>query len=180
MKNLLVVIDMQVDFTTGALGNAECTAAIEKVINTIKSGKYDAILATRDTHQENYMDTLEGKNLPVVHCIEGTAGWEIVPEIEAAIREANGDNETLIFNKPTFGSVELAEYIKTIYENDNDITVDFVGVCTGICVISNVSLVKAFCPNALVRVISDACACVTPDTNNTAIDAMKTFQVEIV
>lgn len=180
MKKILVVIDMQVDFTTGALGNAECETAIERVINTIKSNKYDEILATRDTHQENYMDTLEGKNLPVVHCIEGTSGWEIVPEIEAEIRQANGENETHIFNKPTFGSVELAEYIKTIYDKDSELTVDFVGVCTGICVISNVSLVKAFCPNALVRVISDACACVTPDTNDTAINAMKTFQVEII
>lgn len=178
-KKILVVVDMQNDFTTGALGNAECVAAIDRVTDVIRSGEYDEILATRDTHGENYMNTREGKNLPVVHCIKGTEGWEIVPQVAQAIREITG-KEVVAFDKPTFGSAELAMYLQKIYEKDADLQIDFTGVCTGICVISNVTLAKAFCPEAEVRVVEGACACVTPDTHKTAVDAMKTFQVEIV
>lgn len=178
-KRILVVVDMQNDFTTGVLGNKECTEAIDKVIEVIQEGNYDEVVATRDTHTEDYMNTQEGKKLPVVHCIDGTEGWEVVPAIEKAIREANG-GEAKIFDKPTFGSVKLAEYLKQQYQAEGGAEFDFVGVCTGICVISNVALAKAYCPEAPVRVIAKGCACVTPDSHETALNAMKTFQVEIV
>lgn len=178
-EKILVIIDMQKDFTTGVLGNQECEAAIANVVEVVKNGEYDQIILTRDTHQEGYMDTREGKYLPVPHCIEGTDGWNIVDEIMDAVNEKMQPEQIKIFDKPTFGSVKLGEYLKQV-EEEQKLIVDFVGVCTGICVINNVSIAKANCPEADVRVIEKACACVTPDTHNTAIAAMKTFQVDIL
>lgn len=180
MRKILVVVDMQKDFTTGVLGNEECKAVIFKVTDVISQGDYDEIFLTRDTHGDDYMNTQEGKKLPVPHCIRGTQGWQIVDEIEDSCRKKC---ESVHFiDKPVFGSVELGEQLRTLYEKyyDEGITIDFVGVCTGICVISNVLIAKANCPEAVVRVIADACACVTPQTHQTALDAMKTCQVDII
>lgn len=179
-EKVLVVIDMQKDFTTGVLGNQECVAVIPQVVQVIRQGDYTQVIFTRDTHQDNYLETREGKYLPVAHCIEGSEGWEIVDEIMEAAEEKVGKDKLRIFDKPTFGSVELGSYIKERETQGSKMIVDFVGVCTGICVISNVSIVKANCPEADVRVLEKACACVTPDTHKTAIAAMKTFQVEII
>lgn len=178
-KKVLVVVDMQKDFTTGVLGNAECVAAISQVVDVIENGKYDTYIATRDTHTENYMNTREGEKLPVIHCVEGTEGWNLVPEVAEALEKAAG-KEVIMFDKPTFGSVSLGEYFREQYGDGSELEVDFVGVCTGICVISNVSVTKAFCPESKVRVIAKACACVTPDTHETALNAMKTFQVDVI
>ena len=110
MKRILVVVDMQNDFTTGPLGNAECAAVIPKVVEVIKTGVYDRIIFTQDTHQSNYLDTQEGKRLPVVHCIEGTEGWEIAPVIrKAASFYSKEQIETIC--KPAFGSVQLLSLI---------------------------------------------------------------------
>lgn len=179
-KRILVVVDMQNDFTTGVLGNQECAAAIVPVADLIRNGGYDIVAATRDTHGEDYLNTQEGKNLPVVHCVKGTEGWEIVPKIREALEEISGGRQPLVFDKPTFGSTLLAEYLRKQYEEDRNLEIDFVGVCTGICVISNVALAKAFCPEAKVSVIGSACACVTPESHETALNAMKTFQVAVV
>lgn len=151
MKRILVVVDMQNDFTTGPLGNAECAAVIPKVAEVIKTGVYDRIIFTQDTHQSNYLDTQEGKRLPVVHCIEGTEGWEIAPVIcKAASFYSQEQIETIC--KPAFGSVQLGECLKQ-YCGDAEAQIDFCGVCTGICVISNVMIAKAFVPEARVCVI---------------------------
>lgn len=179
-KRILVVVDMQNDFTTGVLGNKECAAAIEPVADLIRNGGYDMVVATRDTHGEDYLSTQEGKNLPVVHCVKGTKGWELAPEIGKALAEVSGGEEPLVFDKPAFGSTLLAEYLRKQYEGDPNLVIDFAGVCTGICVISNVALAKAFCPEAEVRVIGSACACVTLESHETALNAMKTFQVAVV
>lgn len=179
-KRILVVVDMQNDFTTGVLGNRECAAAIGPVADLIRNGGYDIAVATRDTHGEDYLSTQEGKNLPVVHCVKGTKGWELAPKIREALEEVSGGAQPLIFDKPAFGSTLLAEYLRGQYEEEPDLEIDFAGVCTGICVISNVALAKAFCPEARVRVIGSACACVTPESHETALAAMKTFQVEVV
>ncbi len=168
MKKLLVVVDMQNDFVTGALANTEAQKIVGDINDYVKNFDGEVVF-TRDTHQPNYMETQEGSKLPVVHCIEGTEGWQIVDGIDVP---ANAN----IFNKPTFGSVDLANYIK----NNGFDYVEFCGVCTGICVISNVALAKAFCPETTVKVIERLCACVTPDTHKTAIDAMKTFQVDVI
>ncbi len=177
---LLVIVDMQEDFTRGALGNAECVSAIDGVLSVLENNLYDGVIFTRDTHQKNYMDTQEGRKLPVVHCIEGSAGWNIVPEIENAVKAKYQRADIYYFDKPTFGSVKLGQYLQDCYGDGSDLQVDFCGVCTGICVISNVALAKAFLTEADVRVLADACACVTPDSHRTALAAMETFQVTVV
>lgn len=178
MKKILVVVDMQNDFITGALGNTECQATVEKVVDVIKNNKYDNIFLTRDTHHDNYMETQEGKNLPVPHCIENTAGWEIVDAVSEAVAVCR-DADVKIINKPTFGSVELGAVLREIYDKE-DAIIDFCGVCTGICVISNVMIAKANCPEAEIRVFQDACACITQESHRTAIEAMRLCQVSII
>lgn len=178
MKKILLVVDMQNDFITGALGNAECQATVQKVVDVIKNNKYDNIFLTRDTHHDNYMETQEGKNLPVPHCIENTAGWEIVDAVSEAVAVCR-DADVKIINKPTFGSVELGAFLHEIYDKE-DAIIDFCGVCTGICVISNVMIAKANCPEAEIRVFQDACACITPESHRTAIEAMRLCQVTII
>lgn len=176
---VLVVIDMQNDFLTGPLGNAECAAAIPQVVDVIKNGQYDYIYLTRDTHQADYMKTQEGKKLPVAHCIEGTDGWEVNAEVMAAVKAGYDDKYTVV-DKPTFGSAKLAELLKETLDNTYDNEIEFVGVCTGICVISNVLLAKANLYEAQIKVIDKACACVTPDTHQTAINAMRTCQIDVI
>ena len=136
------------------------------------------IFLTRDTHHDNYMETQEGKNLPVPHCIENTAGWEIVDAVSEAVAVCR-DADVKIINKPTFGSVELGAILREIYDKE-DAIIDFCGVCTGICVISNVMIAKANCPEAEIRVFQDACACITPESHRTAIEAMRLCQVSII
>ena len=167
-KKLLVIVDMQNDFVTGALANPDAEKIVGDINEYVKNFDGD-VFFTRDTHIPNYMETQEGRKLPIPHCIEGTYGWQIVSGIDIP---AN----SVIFDKPTFVSVDLANFIKSHGYDE----VEFCGVCTGICVISNVALAKAFCPETIVKVIEKLCACVTPDTHKTAIEAMKTFQVDIV
>ena len=173
---VLVVVDMQKDFTSGALGNKECEGVVPKVVDIINNEAFDEIILTRDTHQSNYLETQEGKKLPVEHCIEGSDGWQIRDEIISAV----GDKKHSIIDKPTFGSVTLAMALNCVpneIKKDYDITL--VGVCTGICVISNALLLKAYLPEAKIAVRADACACVTPESHKTALEAMKLCQIEI-
>ncbi len=175
MKKLLVVVDMQVDFVDGALGTKEAVAIVPAVVSKVEEYMADNenqcdIIFTKDTHGEDYMATQEGKNLPVEHCIKGTAGWEIIPQlIEYAAK-------CPVLEKPTFGSMELADIIA----NGGYEAIEFVGLCTDICVISNVMLAKAADVNAVVTVDSKACAGVTPDSHNNALDAMKMCQVRVL
>lgn len=180
MKKILVVVDMQNDFITGPLGNGECRAVVPKVVDLIKNGKYDRVIYTADTHNEEYLKTNEGKHLPVEHCIRGTKGWEIVPEIRELHKEEDSAN---VFLKRTFGSLGLAGYLEEAWEEEiitEDTQIDFCGVCTGICVISNAMLTKAAVPEANIRVIADACACVTPESHERALAAMEMCHIEIV
>lgn len=178
MYKVLVVVDMQNDFTTGCLGNDACKRAIKAVEDVVRNGTYDHIIATRDTHTEDYMNTLEGKNLPVKHCVQGTDGWQIYPTIANICKEF--DSKFKIINKETFGSLALGEELQRICIEHPDAVIDFCGVCTGICVISNVAIAKAACPENEVRVLSRACACVTEESHLTALNAMKTFQVTVI
>lgn len=177
-KKILVVVDAQNDFITGALGNKECDVATNVIADEIRSGKYDDVIFTRDTHDENYLNTQEGKKLPVTHCIKWTNGWEVDARLKDAMKErgVNCDDITYI-DKPTFGSKELGRLLEE-YDN-SDTEIYFCGFCTGICVISNVSIAKTFCKDAEVLVIENACACVTPESHKTAIEAMKMIQVGI-
>lgn len=182
MKKLLIVVDMQKDFTSGVLGNDACEAAVGKVADVIKAHTYDKIYLTMDTHRpDQYLSTQEGRKLPVPHCLKGTDGWQIRDEIMGVMKETYSGCEYEILNKHSFGSLLLGNILQTEYLTDQeDLQIDFVGVCTGICVISNVLIVKAALPEARICVIENACACVTPESHKTAIAAMKMCQVDII
>lgn len=171
MKNVLVVVDMQKDFIDGALGTKEAVAIVDNVAEFIKSFDGEVIF-TRDTHGEDYLETQEGRNLPVVHCIKGTDGWQLDKKLQVLRTDC-----MKIFDKPTFGSVALAEYLKTDREIES---ITLIGLCTDICVISNALLIKANRPDVEIRVIEKCCAGVTPQSHANALEAMKMCQVKIV
>ena len=170
MKNVLVVVDMQKDFIDGVLGTKEAFAIVDNVAEAIRSFDGEVIF-TRDTHFDNYMETQEGRNLPVPHCIKGTEGWQIDKKLEALRTD-----EMKVFDKPTFGSVELAAYLK---ENKEVEQVTIVGLCTDICVISNALLIKANPPEVEITVLEKCCAGVTPQSHKNALEAMKMCQIKI-
>ena len=181
MRKILIVIDMQNDFIDAALGTKEAVAIVDAVKEKIRSYPAADVIATMDTHGENYMDTMEGSKLPIPHCIKGTEGHAVVEGLIDLAKEKS--DKVTCFEKITFGSTGLAEYFAknvAVEEYGKNVQIDFVGVCTGICVISNVMLTKAVCPEATIRVIAKGCACVTPDSHKTALDAMAMCHIEIV
>ncbi len=177
MKKILVVVDMQNDFIDGPLGNEQCRAVVSNVVDKINSFDGDEIIYTLDTHKENYLETQEGKNLPVTHCIEETEGWKLNALVDEAIN--NATCKVTEIRKPTFGSVQLGNYLSEEFEQESSFEIELCGVCTGICVISNAMLVKAFFTEALVSVDAACSACVTPESHKTALEAMKLCQIEV-
>lgn len=183
---ILVVIDMQNDFIDGALGSPEAQAIVPAVAEKIKScaGEDTLVLFTKDTHGENYMETTEGKYLPVPHCIRGTDGWKINKEISRAGKTtgvAMYNSETIINSrilKGTFASNDLAALIK--YYQDMAECAELVGVCTDICVVSNALLIKTMCPDLKVIVDASCCAATTPEKHEAALKTMESCQVEII
>ena len=171
MQNVLVVVDMQNDFIDGALGTKEAVAIVPNVKEKIENFE-GTVLFTRDTHFENYMETQEGKNLPVPHCIKNTDGWQIRPELEAL-------RKTEAIDKVTFGSTELPAALKLLNDAETIESITFVGLCTDICVISNVMVTKAFFPEIPVIVDAVCCAGVSPETHKNALEAMKVCQVKV-
>ena len=172
MQNILLVIDMQNDFIDGALGTPEAVAIVPKVREKIRS--FDGtVLFTRDTHGENYMETQEGKNLPVPHCIRGTDGWQIRPELEEL-------RVTEPIDKGTFGSDELGKILRDLNDEDPIGSITVIGLCTDICVISNALLAKAFLPEVPIEVDASCCAGVTPESHENALKAMASCQIRIV
>lgn len=165
MKKTLIVVDMQKDFIDGSLGTKEAVAIVPNVINKIKKCKEEGyeIIFTRDTHQENYLETNEGKHLPVKHCIEGTEGWQIPEEIDL--------EEVEHVNKVTFGYIDFS---KRTFEE-----VELIGLCTDICVVSNALIIKAANPEIKVSVDSSCCAGVTPESHEAALTTMKMCQIEV-
>ena len=170
---VLIVVDMQNDFIDGALGTKEAVAIVPNVIETIK-GFEGTILYTKDTHFDDYMDTQEGKNLPVPHCIKGTDGWNLAEDIETV--KCPQDN---VFEKMTFGSQEVADSLQRLAIEEDIEESTLVGLCTDICVISNALLVKAYLPEVPVAVLQDCCAGVTPESHKNALEAMKMCQIEV-
>ena len=172
MRRLLVVVDMQNDFIDGSLGTKEAEAIVDNVVKVI--GTYDPkdIFATRDTHPENYLETQEGRNLPVVHCVKNTPGWELNEKVVAALGDAK------VIDKPTFGSRTLAEELEAIAAKE-EIEVTLVGLCTDICVVSNALLIKAYLPEIQVKVIASCCAGVTPASHEAALTTMQMCQIKI-
>ncbi len=167
----LIVVDMQTDFVNGALGTAEAQKIVENVAKKIRAfdGK---VIFTRDTHEENYMTTQEGRNLPVPHCIRGTEGWQIIPELRVQCDD--------VIDKPTFGSVALSARLAEENKTEAVESVELIGLCTDICVISNALLIKAQLPEVPVAVDASCCAGVTPESHNNALSAMKMCQIAVV
>lgn len=174
---ILIVIDMQNDFLDGTLRNEEGIKIILNVVNKIKLYKNDGnlIIATRDTHDITYLQTQEGKNLPVIHCIKKTHGWEINDDIARAL------GDVLVFDKPTFGSLELANWLKdNYYDVQEDLEIELVGVCTDICVVSNAMLIKATLPEAKLVCDASCCAGVSIESHKSALQTMKTCQIQVI
>lgn len=173
MRRLLLVIDMQNDFINGALGSAEAVAILPNALREIAKYEKKDIIATRDTHDNDYMSSREGRHLPVPHCIKGTWGWELFPEIASALEGCR------IIDKPTFGSTELCSLICDIAERE-ETEVTLIGLCTDICVVSNAMLIKNALPEIDVRVVADACAGVTVDSHNAALTTMRMCQIDVL
>lgn len=166
MKKTLIVIDMQNDFINGALGTKEAEAIVSNVKKKIAEyqANGDEIIFTRDTHQADYMNTNEGKYLPVEHCIEGTDGWQIADGLEVP--------DAIIINKPTFGYLDWSKFQ---FEE-----IELIGLCTDICVVSNALILKAMFPEIKISVDASCCAGVTPDSHHAALTTMKMCQVEVL
>ena len=169
---LLVVVDMQNDFVSGALGTKEAVAIVPYVVGRVVQAVNDGwdIIFTQDTHEEDYMDTQEGKNLPVPHCIRGSEGWEIIPQLQEYVEGR------MRVEKPTFGSVQLANLLcfSESYEE-----IELIGLCTDICVISNALMIKGHLPEVPISVNAACCAGVTPASHNNALEAMKMCQITV-
>jgi len=172
MQDLLIVVDMQNDFIDGALGTTEAVAIVPNVRKKISefNGK---VLFTRDTHYENYLDTQEGKNLPIKHCIKDTKGWQIRSELDEL-------RKTTPIDKLTFGSSELGAMLQEINEEDGISSITFIGLCTDICVISNAMIAKAFLPEVPIIVDANCCAGVSVESHENALRAMEICQIKVI
>lgn len=173
-KSALVVIDVQNDFTKGALGNPDAASKVPGIV--AKAATFDGeVFLTQDTHTSGYLNTEEGRNLPVEHCIEGTLGWRLVPELESLADEHGWK----VYKKPTFGSIELARDLAKLHEQGKLDSVEFAGFCTDICVVSNALLIKAFAPELKVSVNASLCSGATRETHASALETMRSCQIEI-
>lgn len=180
-KKILIVIDVQNDFITDALRNEEAIKTLPNIVNLVKNEKFDETYVTMDTHDKNYLKTLEGKKLPVPHCIKNTNGWEMPAEMLDAIKN---QNVVLYFEKPTFGSTWMIDYIKTMASNNindyKDVEFTIVGFCSDICVISNALMLRANFPNNRIVVRRDCTAGVTKETNEAALTTMGMCQIDVI
>ena len=172
MKKILIVVDMQNDFIDGALGTKEAVAIVPKVEEKIRN--FDGeVFFTRDTQETYYLETQEGKNLPVKHCIRDTEGWQIRKELDAL-------RKTEPIDKETFGSTDLVGELVTLNEDQGIGSITLVGLCTDICVISNALLIKASLPEVPICVDATCCAGVTPESHENALKAMEACQIRII
>lgn len=185
MKKILIIIDMQNDFISGALGTPEAMSVVGKVCDKIKENQWDGIYITRDTHRENYLETSEGRKLPVKHCIFNTDGWRLNRDVQKTLDESY-ESECVGITKNTFGSVGLADLIEEdmryVFKsfNEEDVEATVVGVCTNICVISNVMLLKSYFPEMKIVVDAECCAGTTPERHNMALEMMKDCHIDVI
>lgn len=178
MKKILIVVDMQNDFVDGALGTKEARAVVPAVTEKIGQYEPDCIYATRDTHQEDYLETQEGKNLPVPHCIRGTKGWEMNEAVADSMPQA------VYVDKPSFGSTALAHLLASRLKKEcggdpAGMEIELVGLCTDICVVSNALLLKAALPEVKISVDASCCAGVTPESHEAALTTMWMCQIHV-
>ncbi|MBN2938584.1 MAG: cysteine hydrolase [Collinsella sp.] len=174
-QRYLVVVDMQHDFVDGALGTPEAQAIVARV--AAQAQTFDGIVVfTKDTHYSDYLQTLEGKNLPVEHCLHGTPGWELMPELQAIRDERN----SFVFEKTTFASLDLAMWLAEENVAEPIESIELIGLCTDICVISNALLIKGWIPEVPLKVDASLCAGVTPDGHKAALATLRSCQVEVI
>ena len=175
--DVLVVVDLQNDFVSGALGTPEAWEIVPYVVGRVVDGRNrgEKILFTRDTHPEDYAATREGRALPVPHCIRGTEGWEVIEQLREYAEAEN------VIDKPTFGSTELGERLRRMEAEQGEPIgrITLIGLCTDICVISNALLLRAFLPEAEIAVDASCCAGVTPESHRTALEAMRACQITV-
>ena len=180
MKKILVVVDMQNDFIDGPLGTPEAIAIVDRVCEKIREGGWDKIVLTRDTHDDDYLETMEGQKLPIEHCIRNSDGWLLNTKVHKAVHGITYKCEGIsIFNKPTFGSLGLVNQIIRKRDSKN-IELTLVGVCTDICVISNALLLKAHYPEMKIVVDASCCAGSTPEKHRMALEVMKSCQIDVL
>lgn len=177
MNKILVIIDVQNDFIDGCLGNEQTKVIPEKIIEHLKNNDYSKIYCTLDTHEENYLETLEGRNLPVVHCVKGTEGHKLVKSLDDYLKTID-DTPIVYFEKETFGSLSWEE-IQTFLDMHKADEIEICGVCTDICVVSNALILRALHPNTRISVIQDCCAGVTPETHQAALTTMQMCQINL-
>ena len=175
-QKFLIVVDMQKDFIDGALGTAEAQAIVPEAVSYIQACRAAGytVFATLDTHGPDYLDSAEGKKLPVAHCIWGTEGWELNPEIAKAL------GNCIRVEKPTFGSLNLPEILKKKMTPGQSVTIDMIGLCTDICVVSNALILKAHFPEAKIRIKQNCCAGVTIPKHRAALDTMQSCQIDLI
>lgn len=175
-NRFLIVVDMQNDFIDAALGTPEAQAIVPAALDRIRAAREagETIIATLDTHTADYMNTSEGKKLPVPHCIAGTDGWKIRTEIMDAMGDA------VLVEKPTFGSIRLPQVVAELAEDPSAMTIELIGLCTDICVVSNTLLLKANFPEADIRVRAACCAGVTPEKHLAALETMRSCQIDVI
>jgi len=180
MKKYLIVVDMQKDFVDGALGSPEAVSIVPAVIEKVE--KFDGeIIFTKDTHETDYLESSEGRMLPVEHCIRGTEGWQLIPELE----EYCVRNRARVYEKPTFGCRKLArdlleEQLAADCAEKQIGSIELIGLCTDICVVSNALLIKAALPETEIRLDSACCAGVTPAKHEAALETMRSCQITVV
>ncbi len=168
--NILVVVDMQNDFITGVLGTKEAKAIVPYCAEKIRNFE-GTVVYTMDTHTKDYLDTLEGEKLPILHCVKGTEGWEL----DGAIKEALEEKNAIGFEKPGFGSIDLAHYLAKQWDVE---AIEFIGLCTDICVITNALIAKAVLPQTPIRVDTRGCAGVSVESHERALEQMKMCQID--
>lgn len=174
MEKILVVVDMQRDFVDGSLGTKEAQGIVDNVVAKIE-GFEGRIFATLDTHSSDYLETAEGKKLPVAHCIKDSQGWLLNEKVQSALEKKNFST----LEKGTFGSTRLVEEIQKIAAGE-EIEIELVGLCTDICVVSNALLLKAYFPEVNLSVDASCCAGVTPKTHEAALETMRMCQIDII
>ena len=173
----LIVVDMQNDFVTGSLGSEQAEAIVPAVKQKVAEfeERGDVVVFTRDTHGNDYLDTFEGKNLPVEHCIKATEGWEIIDDLQPLVSDANA-----IIDKPTFGSFELLNFLEPFIESGEVQEIELCGLCTDICVVSNALLLRARFHETPIMVESSCCAGVTQESHESALQTMRSCQIQAI
>ena len=176
MNRYLIVVDMQKDFVDGALGSVEAQGIVKNVVNKIKN--WDGrVIVTMDTHSANYLQSREGKYLPIEHCIKGNAGWMLDANVNDALKDKR---DVFYLEKPSFGTLELVNMLRYLQDGNEEFEVELIGLCTDICVVSNALVIKAAFPEISICVDASCCAGVSVEGHEAALKTMQACQIDIL